>query len=372
MTVNIHDEAELREWLIDYFVTVVGCVAEEVNPEIPLSDLGLGSRDAIVLAGEMSELLGRSVSPLDFWEFSTISALAGHLAAPEDRPETSAVVEAAVNEPIAVVGLGCRFPGDINGPEALWRFLCEGRSAIGMVPPDRWPQFDDGSPETATALARTTRWGSFLSDVAGFDAEFFGISPNEAAKMDPQQRLLLEVAHEALEHAGIPADSLRGSRTGVFAGACLSEYGYLASKDLSQVDAWTGTGGALSIIANRLSYVLRSARALGGGGHGVFVVTGGDPFGLSEPAFRRLQPCHHRRCERVAVPGGDRGASMRRTRCRRRADAMHSMRGLMVLCGVRAVGWWCSSGSVMRCGTGIRCWRWCVVRRSIRTAAPTG
>ena len=256
MTVNIHDVAELREWLIDYFVTVVGCVAEEVNPEIPLSDLGLGSRDAIVLAGEMSELLGRSVSPLDFWEFSTISALAGHLAAPEDRPETSAVVEAAVNEPIAVVGLGCRFPGDINGPEALWRFLCEGRSAIGMVPPDRWPQFDDGSPETATALARTTRWGSFLSDVAGFDAEFFGISPNEAAKMDPQQRLLLEVADEALEHAGIPADSLRGSRTGVFAGACLSEYGYLASKDLSQVDAWTGTGGALSIIANRLSYVL--------------------------------------------------------------------------------------------------------------------
>ncbi len=256
MTVNIHDEAELREWLIDYFVSVVGCVAEEVNPEIPLSDLGLGSRDAIVLAGEMSELLGRSVSPLDFWEFSTISALAGQLAAPEDRPETSAVVEATVNEPIAVVGLGCRFPGDINGPEALWRFLCEGRSAIGMVPPDRWPQFDDGSPETATALARTTRWGSFLSDVGGFDAEFFGISPNEAAKMDPQQRLLLEVAHEALEHAGIPADSLRGSRTGVFAGACLSEYGYLASKDLSQVDAWTGTGGALSIIANRLSYVL--------------------------------------------------------------------------------------------------------------------
>ena len=106
----------------------------------------------------------------------------------------------------------------------------------------------------AAALSGTTRWGSFLSEIDAFDAEFFEISPREAAKMDPQQRLLLEVAHEALEHAGIPADSLRHTQTGVFAGACLGEYGYLASTDLSQVDAWSGTGGALSIIANRVSY----------------------------------------------------------------------------------------------------------------------
>ena len=146
------------------------------------------------------------------------------------------------------------FPGDIAGPESLWRFLCDGRSAVGEVPPDRWASFDDGSPEVAAALSGTTRWGSFLSDIDAFDAEFFEISPREAAKMDPQQRLLLEVAHEALEHAGIPADSLRHTQTGVFAGACLGEYGYLASTDLSQVDAWSGTGGALSIIANRVSY----------------------------------------------------------------------------------------------------------------------
>ena len=130
----------------------------------------------------------------------------------------------------------------------------EGRSAVGEVPPDRWSSFDDGSPEVAAALAGTTRWGSFLSDVDAFDAEFFEISPSEAARMDPQQRLLLEVAHEALEHAGIPSDSLRHTQTGVFAGACLGEYGFLASADLSQVDAWSGTGGALSIIANRVSY----------------------------------------------------------------------------------------------------------------------
>jgi acyl transferase domain-containing protein len=120
----------------------------------------------------------------------------------------------------------------------------------------RWQAFDDGSLEAAAALAHTTRWGSFLSDIAGFDAEFFGITPREADRIDPQQRLLLEVAVEALEHAGIPAESLQRSQTGVFAGACVSEYGYMASRDLGQIDAWTGTGGALSIIANRLSYFL--------------------------------------------------------------------------------------------------------------------
>ena len=121
-----------------------------------------------------------------------------------------------MDEPIAVIGLGCRFPGDIHGPESLWQFLSEGRSAVGEVPPDRWASFDDGSPEGAAALSGTTRWGSFLSDVDAFDAEFFEISPSEAAKMDPQQRLLLEVAHEALEHAGIPADSLAADADGGF------------------------------------------------------------------------------------------------------------------------------------------------------------
>ena len=87
----------------------------------------------------------------------------------------------------------------------------------------------------AAALSGTTRWGAFLADIDAFDAEFFEISPREAAKMDPQQRLLLEVAYEALEHAGIPADSLRRTQTGVFVGACAGEYGYLASTDLSQV-----------------------------------------------------------------------------------------------------------------------------------------
>ena len=251
-------EAELRNWLVDYLVTNIGCSPDQIDPDAPLNELGVGSRDAVVLSGELSELLRRPVSPVDFWQNPTLNSLAYALVHPDAEP-AGAVPGAAgssLNEPIAVIGLGCRLPGDIYGPDALWDFLAAGRSAVGTVPDERWQAFDDGSPEAAAALAHTTRWGSFLSDIAGFDADFFGITPREADRIDPQQRLLLEVAVEALEHAGIPAESLQRSQTGVFAGACVSEYGYMASRDLSQIDAWTGTGGALSIIANRLSYFL--------------------------------------------------------------------------------------------------------------------
>ncbi|HYB36143.1 MAG TPA: acyltransferase domain-containing protein [Mycobacterium sp.] len=251
------DQVALRDWLVDYLITNIGCTPNDVDLEASLKDLGVGSRDAVVLSGELSELLDRPVSPVEFWQHPTINALARFLTGSEPDSNAETVLDHdrhSMDEPIAVIGLGCRFPGDIFGPEAFWQFLCEGRSPVGEVPPDRWSRFDDGSPEVAAALSRTTRWGSFLTDIEAFDAEFFDISPSEAAKMDPQQRLLLEVAYEALEYAGIAAESLRQTQTGVFAGACAGEYGYLTATDLSQVDAWSGTGGALSIIANRLSY----------------------------------------------------------------------------------------------------------------------
>jgi phthiocerol/phenolphthiocerol synthesis type-I polyketide synthase A len=259
MTASISGEADLRHWLVDYLVTNIGCRPDEVDPDLSLADLGVSSRDAVVLSGELTELLGRTVSPIDFWEHPTINDLAAHLTAPEPEPEAAALKRPGRNsldEPIAVIGMGCRFPNGISGPDALWDFLCERRSSIGKVPDERWELFDDGSAEVKAVLARTTRWGSFLPDIDAFDAEFFEISPSEADKMDPQQRLLLEVAWEALEHAGIPPSSLRRSQTGVFAGSCLSEYGAIASTDLQQIDGWSNTGGAMSIIANRLSYFL--------------------------------------------------------------------------------------------------------------------
>ena len=250
-------EADLRHWLIFYLVTTIGCNPDHVDADTPFNELGVGSRDGVVLAGELTELLARPVSPIDIWQNPTINSLVRALINPEAEAEGSVEGHTAVpSESIAIIGVGCRLPGDVNGPDALWEFLTERRSAVTTVPEDRWQAFDDGAPHTAQALAETTRWGSFLGDIAGFDADFFGITPREANFIDPQQRLMLEVAVEALEHAGIPADSLQRSQTGVFVGACASEYGFLASRDLSQVEAWTGTGGALSIIANRLSYFL--------------------------------------------------------------------------------------------------------------------
>jgi len=250
------DEDGIRHWLVDYLVTNIGCSPDEIDFDAPLNDLAVGSSDAVVLTGELSELLGRTVSPIDFWQYPTINALARFLTGGEVEAvaEIPMAGRAMGDDAIAVIGLGCRFPGDIHGPEALWEFLSEGRSAVSQVPPTRWSWYDDGSAEGAAALAGTTRWGSYLSDIDEFDAEFFEISPSEADKMDPQQRLLLEVTYEALEHAGIRPDSLRRTQTGVFAAACLGEYAVMASKDLSEVNAYSGTGGALSIIANRVSY----------------------------------------------------------------------------------------------------------------------
>ncbi|AFM17521.1 polyketide synthase family protein [Mycolicibacterium chubuense NBB4] len=258
------DEDALRNWLVDYLVTNIGCSPDEIDLDAPLSDLAVGSSDAVVLTGELSELLGRTVSPVEFWQYPTINALAKFLTGGEVEPLAEANLgsgagrdHGADDEPIAVVGLGLRFPGDdgnIEGPEQYWQFLAEGRSAVRQVPADRWESFQIDSPEAAAALAGTSRWGSFLRDIDAFDAEFFDISPSEADKMDPQQRLMLEVTQEALEHAGIPAHTLRHSQTGVFAAACLGEYGYLSTVDLGDVDSWSGTGGALSIIANRVSY----------------------------------------------------------------------------------------------------------------------
>ena len=252
------DEQALRHWLADYLVTNVGCSPYDIDFDASMSDLGLGSRDAVVLSGELTELLGRKVSPVEFWQHPSIADLARFLSGSESV-DAEAVVEpdrSHMDEPIAVIGMGCRFAGGISGPEALWQFLCEGKSAVGEVPPDRWAPFDDGSPEVAATLARTTRFGSFMDNIDAFDAEFFDISTREAVKMDPQQRMLLEVAWEALEHAGIPPSSLRRSQTGVFAGACYTDYGCLAALDLTNVDAWSNPGGALSIVANRLSYFL--------------------------------------------------------------------------------------------------------------------
>jgi acyl transferase domain-containing protein len=165
--------------------------------------------------------------------------------------------ERARTEPIAVVGLGCRFPGAAN-PDAFWELLCAGTDAIGEVPADRWNVDAYYDPDPAAPGKLSTRWGGFIESVDRFDPHFFGISPREAVSMDPQQRVLLEVTWEALERAGYSPVRLAGSRTGVFVGASTNDYAHLMTKgaDLRDVDAYFATGNSDSVTSGRLSYLL--------------------------------------------------------------------------------------------------------------------
>lgn len=160
------------------------------------------------------------------------------------------------SEPIALVGMGCRFPGGVRGPDDLWRLLVEGRDAVTEVPPDRWDldAWFDADPAARGRIA--TRWGGFLDDIRGFDAAYFDISPREAERMDPQQRIALEVACEAVEHAGMPVTALRGTDAAVFFAAYHDDYTLLQYAEPDGIGARTLTGTLHSVLANRISYLL--------------------------------------------------------------------------------------------------------------------
>src|SRR3989338_6987367 len=160
-----------------------------------------------------------------------------------------------MNEPIAIIGIGCRFPGGANDPESFWKLLTNGVDAVTEVPRDRWDADAFYDPDPTRPGKTNSRWGGFLRDVNQYDYQFFGVPPPEAAQMDPQQRLLLEVAWEALEDAGQVLERLAGSRTGVFVGVGSTDYGnlqFLRTPVLQ--DPYAVTGIALSLVANHLSY----------------------------------------------------------------------------------------------------------------------
>jgi phthiocerol/phenolphthiocerol synthesis type-I polyketide synthase D len=162
----------------------------------------------------------------------------------------------ATAEPVAVVGIGCRFPGGVVGPQSYWKLLTNGEDAISQIPADRWDVERFYDPDPFAPGRMTSKWGGFLADVTGFDADFFGISPREAEAMDPQQRLLLEVAWEALEHSGIVPDRLSGTRTAVMAGVYYTEYQNASVANPDGIDAYCATGNAHSITVGRIAYSL--------------------------------------------------------------------------------------------------------------------
>ncbi|MEV0638326.1 type I polyketide synthase [Streptomyces sp. NPDC050619] len=248
-------EAALRRLIAERVAAWSETAVEAAPMDRPLADLGMSSRDAVALAGELSRALGRELPATLLWEAPTGEALVARLcdgreeeiaALPASRPGT----ETSSAEPIAVIGVGCRLPGGVHGPADYWRLLTEGVDAVRRVPEDRWRDFTAFPPPDAP------RYGGYLDDVAGFDADFFHITPREAAVMDPQQRLLLEVVQETLDHAAVPAASLAGTATGVFVGISAPEYGQLTGADPAAVDPWAPAGAALSVAAGRLAYVL--------------------------------------------------------------------------------------------------------------------
>ncbi|HEX3130887.1 MAG TPA: SDR family NAD(P)-dependent oxidoreductase, partial [Thermoanaerobaculia bacterium] len=246
---------EIQGWLVTRLAGLLKVDPGTIGALEPFADFGLTSWDAVGLSGELEEWLGTSLSPVLLYEHPTIAELARHLAGGETSPTLVEPPPAAGSEPVAIVGMACRFPGAASLAE-YWTLLRDGVDAIREVPRERWDLRAFYDPEVGAPGKMTTRWGGFLDRVDAFDGAFFGISPLESERMDPQQRLLLEVAWEALEDAGVDPDSLSRARTGVFVAISTNDYSRIQMSDPALVDPYGGTGNALSIAANRISYLL--------------------------------------------------------------------------------------------------------------------
>ncbi len=229
---------EIAGWLAGKLAGPLGIDPADIDVRAPFSRFGLGSLRAVELAGELETRLGRSLSPTLIYEYPTIEALSRFLSGEDAEPLRE--IPAPTTEPIAILGIGCRFPG-ASGPEAFWDLLIEGRDTSS----------ERNSRDSDPA---TPRRGGFLDRVDEFDAAFFGIAPREAERMDPQQRILLEVAWEALEDAGQAPERLAGSAVGVFVGLSTNDYGALIRDAPGTADAHALTGNAASIASNRISF----------------------------------------------------------------------------------------------------------------------
>ncbi len=250
--------AEVEKWLVSHMATMLKVSQNTIDTRAPFVQYGLDSLQAVTLSGDLEDWLGMTLSPTLVYDYPSIEALAHFLT---NTPLTATQAEqeqplhATDSDAIAVIGLGCRFPG-ANNPEEFWQLLYNGVDAISEVPATRWPVERYYDAEPATPGKMNTRWGGFLQDVEQFEPGFFNIAPREAVRMDPQQRLLLEVAWETLENAGYAPEKMAGSQTGVFVGISSTDYAQLQSQDFQHIDAYVGTGNAHSISANRLSYFL--------------------------------------------------------------------------------------------------------------------
>lgn len=256
-TSNIKSEIKLslKEWLVNKASELMKVQPGMLDTSESFASYGMDSLRAVQFSGEISTYLKKQLPATLVYNYPSVNLLLKYLEN-DSIPERSSANEMFsekknqdLNEPIAVIGMACRFPGSEN-TELFWKLLSEGKDAIKEFPDDeRWDikYLNDRS---------TITHGGYLKGIDQFDPQFFGISPREAIQMDPQQRLLLEVSWEALEDAAIDPSSLKGKNAGVFMGVCSYDYARFSVGEKDLFDVYTGTGTSLSIVANRLSYLL--------------------------------------------------------------------------------------------------------------------
>ncbi|MEU6721832.1 type I polyketide synthase, partial [Nonomuraea sp. NPDC046802] len=237
--------------------------SSQIGADQSFKELGLDSLMAVELRNSLAAMTGLRLpatlvfdhpSPADLTAF-LLSELPG--AGRKPAPPSAAVSVAVSDDPIAIVGMACRYPGGVRSPQDLWRLVAEGRDGITSFPVNRgWDVERLYHPDPDHRGTSYSREGGFLHDAGDFDADFFGITPREALAMDPQQRLLLEVSWEAIERGGIDPTSLRGSRTGVFAGVMYHDYASGLTELPGDLEGYIGIGGAGSVISGRVAYSL--------------------------------------------------------------------------------------------------------------------
>ena len=252
-------QAVLLDLVRSHIATVLGnTTAEAIDPDKAFQELGFDSLTAVEMRNRLKTATGLALSPTLIFDYPTPNGLAKYirteLAGEPYEIKHAPAIRATDDDPIAIVGMSCRYPGGVTSPDDLWDMLMDGRDVLSEFPNDRgWNLAGLYNPDPDVPGTCNTRTGGFVDGVAGFDPAFFGVTPSEALAMDPQQRMFLELSWEALERAGIEPGGLRGSATGVFAGVYTQGYGMGA---VGATEGFRLTGQSTSVASGRVSYVL--------------------------------------------------------------------------------------------------------------------